>query len=116
MSFTIVCQMAEVFRAVAPMAGSNFGGGCNPARPIAAWISHGSADTVVSPDGAESMRDVLIETNGCSSTSVPVDPEPCVTYEGCNAGYPVTWCLVEGQGHAIPDYGSTAIADFFQQF
>ena len=79
MSFTVACQMADAFRAVAPMAGSNFGGSCNPARPIAAWISHGSADTVVSPDGAAAMRDVLIETNGCSSTSVPIAPEPCVT-------------------------------------
>lgn len=116
MSFTIVCQMADLFRAVAPMSGTNFGGSCNPARPIAAWITHGSEDTVVDPAGAATMRDVLLETNHCASTSVPVDPSPCVDYDGCDAGYPVTWCLVEGEGHAIPSFSSTAVAEFFQQF
>jgi poly(3-hydroxybutyrate) depolymerase len=116
MSFAIMCNMADRFRAIAPMAGNNFGGSCSPAGPLAAWISHGSADTVVDPDGAAEMRDILLELNGCDSTSTPVDPSPCVAYSGCDTGYPVVWCLVEGQGHAIPSYSPTAIAEFFQQF
>jgi polyhydroxybutyrate depolymerase len=118
MSFTIACQMADVFRAIAPMAGFQFGmeASCKPARPIAAWISNGAADTVVDPDGAAVLKDILVKTNHCQTTSSPIEPSPCVTYAGCDAGYPVTWCLVEGQGHAIPNYGSKAIAAFFKQF
>jgi poly(3-hydroxybutyrate) depolymerase len=118
MSFTISCQMADEFRAIAPMAGFQFGmeGSCAPSRPIAAWIAHGSTDTVVDPDGAATLRDILIEENGCQSTSQPIDPSPCVAYDGCQSGYPVIWCLNEGQGHAIPNYSPTAIAEFFQQF
>lgn len=118
MSFTISCQMADEFRAIAPMAGFQFGmeASCSPSRPIAAWIANGSADTLVDPDGAATLRDIIREKNGCQSTSQPVDPSPCVTYAGCQSGYPVVWCLNEGQGHAIPSYGSTAIAKFFMQF
>lgn len=118
MSFTIACQMADVFRAIAPMAGFQFGmeASCKPARPIAAWISNGADDTLVDPDGAAVLKDILVTTNHCETTSSPVEPSPCVTYAGCDAGYPVTWCLVEGQGHAIPNYGSKSIAAFFKQF
>jgi len=117
MSFTIACQMADVFRAIAPMAGFQFGmeAACKPARPIAAWISQGAADTVVDPDGAAALKDILVKTNHCQATSSPVDPSPCVAYAGCDAGYPVTWCLVDGQGHAIPNYSPKAIAAFFKQ-
>jgi polyhydroxybutyrate depolymerase len=118
MSFTISCQIADLFRAIAPMAGFQFGmeASCKPSRPIAAWITNGDADTVVDPDGAAVLKDILVQTNHCETTSKPVDPSPCVSYDGCDAGYPVVWCLVPGQGHAIPSFSSTAIATFFKQF
>ena len=58
----------------------------------------------------------LLQTNGCSDQTTPIDPSPCVAYQGCQEGYPVIWCEQEGVGHAIPSYGSTTIAEFFQQF
>jgi polyhydroxybutyrate depolymerase len=116
MSDTLACQMADVFRAIAPMAGTVFGGSCNRANPIAAWIEHGEDDTVLPPDGGVAMRDILLEANHCTSTSQPVDPSPCVAYDGCDPGYPVVWCPVPGEGQAIPSFGGSAIAAFFQQF
>jgi len=34
-----------------------------------------------------------------------------VSYQGCTAGYPVTWCEWNGT-HGIPSFGSSAITAF----
>jgi hypothetical protein len=46
---------------------------------------------------------------------MPTDPSPCVAYQGCDDGYPVTWCEFAG-GHSPPSFASAAIWDFFSQF
>ena len=46
---------------------------------------------------------------------MPVDPSPCVKYDGCDPGYDVTWCEWDGP-HGIPSFGSSAITAFFKQF
>jgi hypothetical protein len=58
----------------------------------------------------------LVESNGCTTQTKSVDPSPCVEYQGCQAGYPVVWCVRPGDPHAIPSFGAAAIARFFQQF
>ena len=68
------------------------------------------------PANAAMARDAYLKLNHCMNTSQPVDPSPCVAYDGCDAGYPVVWCSVAGQGHAISSYASGAIAKFFKQF
>lgn len=118
MSYTAGFCIGDIFRAIAPMAGATISGAnsCDPARPVAAWINHGNADTALPIEMSITLRDRLLEKNGCSQETLPVDPSPCVAYQGCQAGYPVIWCEQEGVGHAIPDYGAAAIAEFFQQF
>ncbi len=120
MSYTAACNMSDVFRAVAGMAGAPISGAaCSrepPERPVAFWGSHGTEDTALSIDLALPIRDAFIAKNGCTTMTMPVEPSPCVEYQGCNAGYPVVWCEVEGQGHAIPSYSPTAIAEFFKRF
>lgn len=120
MSYTAACNMSDVFRAVAAMAGAPISGArCSsqaPERPVAFWGSHGEDDTALPIDMALPIRDAFVEKNGCSSMTEPVDPSPCVAYQGCSEGYPVIWCQVPGMGHAIPDYSPTAIAEFFQRF
>jgi polyhydroxybutyrate depolymerase len=91
------------------------GGSCNPAHPVAVWQSNGDSDGTVTPTSAASARDYFVKANGCSSTTHAVDPSPCVTYDGCKDGYPVTWCLFSG-GHAMPSFGPDAIAAFFKTF
>jgi polyhydroxybutyrate depolymerase len=117
MSITIGCQMSDVFRGIAPIAGALFGGpggSCAPG-PIAVWQTHGSADDVVMIDGGERARDAFLAGNHCGTTTQAVSPEPCVSYEGCDDGFPVVWCVHDG-GHTIPSFSSDAIAAFFGRF
>jgi len=120
MSHTIACQMSDTFRAVAPMAGAIFGrtNTCLT-HPIAAWMTHGSMDTSASGGvdftAGESARDRIVTLNHCTSTTMPVDPSPCVAYQGCDAGYPVHWCPHDG-AHTIPSFAAAAVANFFLQF
>jgi poly(3-hydroxybutyrate) depolymerase len=118
MSYTAAFCIGDVFRAIAPMAGATISGAnsCDPARPVAAWINHGDMDTALPIDMSITLRDRLIERNSCSTETMPVEPSPCVAYQGCDEGYPVIWCEQPGVGHAIPSYGATSIAGFFQQF
>lgn len=118
MSFTAALCMSDIFRAIGAMAGAPISGAgqCTPERPVAAWINHGEEDTALSMDLALPLRDELVVKNGCSNETVPVEPAPCVEYQGCESGYPVVWCQQAGVGHAIPNYGAAAIATFFKQF
>ena len=116
MSFTIACQMSDVFRAVAPMAGAMFAGCRNgTTNPIALWGAHGNTDTVVATDQGRAARDVILARNHCGTQTTPTTPSPCVSYEGCDSGYPVTWCEFDG-GHTPPSFANSAIVAFFRQF
>ena len=120
MSHTIACQMSDTFRAVAPMAGATFGRTTSClTHPIAAWMTHGTMDTSASGGvdftAGESARDRIVTLNHCTTTTMPVDPSPCVAYQGCDAGYPVTWCPHDG-AHVIPSFAAAAVATFFLQF
>jgi poly(3-hydroxybutyrate) depolymerase len=116
MSDTIACQMGSTFRAIAPIAGVMFGNtnSCVD-QPVAAHMTHGSADTTLEISGGITARDYLIATNNCTMTSQPIEPSPCVEYTGCDAGYPVIWCEHTG-GHNVPSFASAAIATFFERF
>lgn len=132
MSETIACQIPDLFRAIGSQAGSLFGGTRNcVAKPIAAWITHGDADTTVPISGDITARDMIIANNGCDTTNTHtidlVDTArigdaattdvTCTVYDQCTSGnYPVIWCPVPGEGHAIPSFAGTEIAKFFAQF
>jgi len=117
MSNTIGCEMSDVFRGLASIAGAMFGrNGCD-GPPIASWMTHGTADETVTYESGEAARDNLLAQNHCDETIQPVatEPEGCVEYQGCDAGFPVVWCTHDG-GHTIPSYSGQAISDFFSQF
>jgi len=117
MSNTVGCQMGDVFRAIAPMAGSGprsfGGGGCM--GEVAAILFHGTGDNVVSFASGEGSRDHWVEANGCSAMTMASSPSQCVEYTGCNDGYPVVWCEYPG-GHTQPSFGPDAIWAFFERF
>ncbi len=132
MSETIACQMPDVFRAIGSMSGSMFGStrSC-VAKPIAAWITHGDADTTVPISGDITARDMIVANNGCDTTNTSTidlldtarigdaasTNVTCTVYNQCTAGnYPVIWCPVTGEGHAIPSFAGAEIAKFFGQF
>jgi dienelactone hydrolase len=113
MSNTIGCEMPDVFRAIAVMSGAAPGSACK-CHDIAAWMTHGTADTTISISNDETARDQFLADNHCGATMEPVDPSPCVLYDGCDSGDPVVWCPVEGNGHAIPSFAPGGIAAFSQ--
>jgi len=117
MSFALGCEMSNVFRAIAPMSGANYSDpSCKGTGPhIAMWGSHGLNDTVVPIANGRAARDKILQENHCGTTTTPVEPSPCVKYEGCDPGYDVTWCEWDGP-HGIPSFGSKAIVAFFKQF
>lgn len=117
MSNTVGCQMGDVFRAIAPMAGSGprsfGGGGCM--GEVAAILFHGQSDGVVSFASGQGSRDHWVEANGCDDATMPSSPSQCVEYTGCNDGYPVVWCEYPG-GHTQPSIGADATWAFFERF
>jgi poly(3-hydroxybutyrate) depolymerase len=115
MSNTLGCQMPDTFRAIGSIAGAMFGrNGCD-GKQVAAWMTHGLADTTITPMQGETARDAFIAKNHCTTATMATTPEGCLAYQGCDAGYPVVWCTHDG-GHTIPSYSGEAISAFFSQF
>jgi poly(3-hydroxybutyrate) depolymerase len=116
MSNAIGCEMANVFRAIAPMSGALYSG-CTQTneQPIAVWMAHGTTDNVVPLDDGKAALAVFLERNGCSAQTMPTQPSPCVEYQGCAAGYPVHYCEFNG-GHGPQGFAPDATWDFFSQF
>jgi poly(3-hydroxybutyrate) depolymerase len=78
----------------------------------AAWITIGTQELT---PAREEYRDFFRDRAGCAATSMPTTPDPCVTYDGCDATTPVHYCQ-HPDGHIWPDFGSQAMWDFFSQF
>jgi poly(3-hydroxybutyrate) depolymerase len=115
MSFAIACDLANRFRAIAPLSGATYSGCGNGTESIAMWGAHGVSDDVVPiNDGRAGLQEVL-SRNNCGDATTPTDPSSCVSYEGCDEGYPVTWCEFDG-GHSPQGWQSKPIWDFFSQF
>jgi poly(3-hydroxybutyrate) depolymerase len=121
MSHTIGCQMSDVFRAIAPIAGAIFGRPTCTTHQVAAWMTHGTMDTSASGgvdySAGMTARDRVVTLNHCTTTTVTVPPTTsmCVSYQGCDAGFPVHWCPHTG-AHVIPPFAAEGIANFFLQF
>jgi poly(3-hydroxybutyrate) depolymerase len=115
MTITIACNMADVFRAVAPMSGSLQNGCPASDHSIAYWASHGTMDTTIDISKGEAARDEFVKRNQCSMTTMPTMPDGCVAYQGCADGYPVNWCPFDGI-HQPPPFSGPAIWAFLSQF
>lgn len=110
MSYRLACEAADVFAAIAPVAGTksfpdlNNSPGCTPSRPLSLIDFMGSADTRIAAQPGQVKEWVAFD--GCT------DPAPketyrsgahfCMTYEQCKAGTSVTYCVVDGGGHCWP--------------
>lgn len=104
MTINIACNRSEVFRAVAPMSGQ-LPSPCPAGNPIAYWTAHGTNDTTISPSQGQAARDELIKRNHCTTQTSSPDANNCVTYQGCDQGYPVVWCTFSGQHEPAPFAG-----------
>ena len=115
MSFAVGRELPTTFRAIAPVSGAFLTPHVNSGSATAAWIAHGTSDNVVSFSSGSEARDAYVRANGCSNTTVPVQPSPCVEYQNCSAGKPVVWCPFNG-GHSQPSFYSSGAWNFFNRF
>lgn len=114
MTITLACNRSDVFRAVAPMSGE-LPTPCPTGTHIAYWASHGSNDTTISPTLGQAARDEFVKRNHCGSQTSSPDANNCVTYQGCDAGYPVVWCTFSGKHEPAP-FAGPAIWQFLSVF
>ncbi|MCH2109079.1 MAG: prolyl oligopeptidase family serine peptidase [Polyangiaceae bacterium] len=129
MSNRLGCEMGDKFRAIAPIMGSGpdgwwSGDRFNPTAScamkyetaycvgqVAAWITHGSADTIVKYCQGERSRDSWMDRNDCASNGTTNATTGCVEYS-CDEGYPVVWCPTN-LGHTSPSFSAEEIWGFF---
>ena len=123
MSYRLGCEMADVFAALAPVAGTKSfpdlenSPGCKPTHPISLIDFMGSADSRVAAQPGQIAEWVAF--NGCTDAS-PMETHRqgehvCSTYSRCKAGTSVTYCVVAGGGHCWPGnscpFGTTSRAE-----
>jgi polyhydroxybutyrate depolymerase len=127
MSYRLGCEAADLFAAIAPVAGTKSfpdlenSPGCTPQRPIPLLDIMGSADSRIAAQPGQIAE--WRELNGCMNADAQETyregEHACYSYEQCRAGASVTYCIVDGLGHAWPRSGFVAndrVWDFFQKF
>jgi polyhydroxybutyrate depolymerase len=115
LSHRLACEAADVFAAIAPVAGvlGLEPDDCQPARPIPVMHFHGTADTLVPYDGSLVLGFMSVpesfaswaEINGCTG-----DPKitfeqgdvTCETFDSCDAAVEVTLCTIAWDAHCWP--------------
>ena len=119
----LACEMADVFRAIAPVAGTDNTLTCAPSRPISVIEFHARDDDHVlfnGGAGAAAFRDIAKvanftsvpetmrrwrERNSCQPTPTRVLERPgayCERYTGCRDGVVVELCVTNTGGHSWP--------------
>jgi poly(3-hydroxybutyrate) depolymerase len=114
MTIDLACTAGNVFRAIAPMSGS-LQGACAGDQRMPYWSSHGTNDTTIPLTSGAMARDEFVRRNHCGTQTAAGAPAGCVDYQGCDAGYPVTWCTFTGIHQPAP-FAGTAIWTFFGRF
>ncbi len=135
MSNRLACDRADVFAAIAPVAGTlGVGVACNPSRPVSVWEALGTADPLVPFKGGavhgrggvshsisvNSMMEKWRSADGCQGTpSAQVLPnvgDGTVVHRfdstACAASTEVVFYLIDNGGHTWPggkQYLPTAI-------
>ncbi|MDO2383994.1 PHB depolymerase family esterase [Mycobacterium avium subsp. hominissuis] len=125
MSNRLACDRADVFAAVAPVAGTlGVGVACNPSRPVSVWAAHGTADPLVPFKGgavrgrgglshavsAEAMVDKWRKVDGCqgdpSMELLPDARDGTVVHRfdstSCAASTEVVFYRIDKGGHTWP--------------
>jgi polyhydroxybutyrate depolymerase len=118
MSHRLACEAANVFAAVAPVAGM-LGippATCKPSRPVPVLHFHGKADAIVPYEGggivgvhpfrsARASFEAWAKIDGCTgppTNTFSGTATTCETYAQCNGGVEVTLCSSTGATHCWP--------------
>lgn len=127
MSYALACARASMIRAVAVISGAPLSGCQGGKDPVAFYGQHGTSDSVLNVQMGRQLRDQFVANNGCQRLAS--EPQPnggqsvLTKYQGCKAGYPVTWVIHNGdhnpsqvnQGQSTP-FAPQNSWDFFTQF
>ncbi|WP_144205862.1 alpha/beta hydrolase family esterase [Mycobacterium tilburgii] len=107
MSNRLGCDRADVFAAIAPVAGTlGVGVACNPSQPVSVWEAHGTTDPLVHFNGG----DVRGRGGLSHSISVKAMADKWRSIDGCQ-GDPVESVLPSiGDGTVVHRFDSTACA------
>ncbi|BBZ73804.1 extracellular catalytic domain type 1 short-chain-length polyhydroxyalkanoate depolymerase [Mycobacterium paraseoulense] len=107
MSNRLACDRADVFAAVAPVAGTlGVGVACHPSRPVSVWAAHGTADPLVP------FRGGVVRGRGGVSHAISADSmvNTWRSADGCQ-GDPVVQVLPNvGDGTVVHRFDSTSCA------
>ncbi|MEW9534584.1 lectin [Microbispora sp. NPDC049125] len=103
MSYSLACNRATVFRAVAVYSGGQLSGCSGGTEPVAYIGLHGLRDPVLNISQGRSLRDRFVRNNGCTAQNPPEPAQGSLShivtyYSGCRAGYPVAWAAFDA-GH-----------------
>jgi polyhydroxybutyrate depolymerase len=121
MSYRLACEMSDVFRAIAPVAGTDNTVSCKPKRPVSVLHIHAKDDTHVLFEGGAGP-DVIkygvtdftsvpstiskwVGLNSCKAKPIRVLENAgayCELYAGCADGARVQLCVTEEGGHSWP--------------
>ncbi len=108
------CDLADVFAAIAPVAGAyKFWQDCRPARSIAVLAFHGKADKIVPYEGDRSrllppIQDwaaAWAQRDQCEAAPAVTQPVTGVTrsaWTHCTNGAEVIWYALDNHGHSWP--------------
>ncbi len=136
MAYRLACEMPEVFKAIASVAGTDNTQACTPSRPISVLHIHAKDDERVLFNGGAGFNksDKVTEfvavpdsvakwvrLDGCSTTPkrvLEVAGASCDAYSSCKGGVEVKLCVTDTGGHSWPGgtkprggaAGSTAIS------
>jgi polyhydroxybutyrate depolymerase len=123
LSHRLACEAADVFRAVAAVAGTDATVNCTPSKPISVLHIHAKDDTHVlfnGGAGADAFRDESkvmafiavpetisrwVQRNRCTAPPQRTLDKPgatCETYSGCAGGVSVQLCVTDTGGHSWP--------------
>ena len=122
MAYRLACEMSDVFKAIASVAGTDNTIECAPKAPISILHIHARNDTHVLFQGGAgaTFRDVSkvtdfrsvpstiarwVEFDGCNKTPKRVLERPgayCERYDGCREGVEVQLCVTDTGGHSWP--------------
>jgi polyhydroxybutyrate depolymerase len=102
-SNTLGCCRGDLIRAIAPASGAFYtsASSCTSAAP-GYRLTSGTADPNYMQSEFANAVAHYAKANGCSATTSPASPSPCVAYGGCKQ--PVVWCSYAGMAHQLPDH------------
>jgi predicted esterase len=106
----LVCMREGLVRGLGVLSGAAPSVAC--AEHPAVWLSQGNADPNV--ELGRASRDYWVQQNGCNpSLSAPVEPAPCVEYQGCEMGRTVRYCEYDGTLD-LPSFAAPGVWSFLK--